>query len=183
MLFYFSDENIARYDYQSLERLPDIIIQSESSDKLDQVVLSPDGERLAGYDALWSWDIETWTLTNLEKYTSLVVDELIWMPDSVTFLTQSDEVNFTHWHSVSGESLASWQIDSRVTAFAISPDGLIVAMGTHQGHLIFRNLSTGDHNTVEFAHQDWIARLIWDWDTGLLYSEGADGVIHVWQYP
>lgn len=67
-----------------------------------------------------------------------------------------------------------------VVALAVSPDNLVIAGGTDDGHLLLWDAGTGELRQSWAAHRDSVEALAFSPDSTRLITAGSDGVARVW---
>jgi len=159
-----------------------------------RVSISPDGRRVATCGSVDSsvnvaiWDLDKRRL--LRQFENTQETEIVYFSqDSLLLFSAdfrvSDEAVPIRVHEVeTGRDLGIWKgHKGRVMAFAISPDGRLLASGGEDRTIRIWEVPTGRELARWEAHQLGVTALAFSHDGRTLASSSSDGLLKLWDMP
>ncbi len=144
---------------------------------------SPDGGILATYGghALRLWDTALWENTTLFTHSNEFA-RLAFSQDSKQ-LAVSYAGLVQVWDVANHTPLHQFEIGTRVTSVALSPDKHWLGAGQSTGKVFLWNLDTDRLVVATNAHSSWAFGLVFSMDNKTLITGGSDQVIRFWKLP
>ncbi|MCB0211919.1 MAG: WD40 repeat domain-containing protein [Anaerolineae bacterium] len=159
------------------------IVIAETSDRVREVALSPDGTKLAFTegDVIRLWDIiDNQELSVLEGHRELV-GHVSWSPDSTQLATTSDDQTIRIWDSLSGTELYRLPHDSPAFSIAWSPKDNFLASGSRMGTLYIWDTTNGEMLVSIEGHTDSVTDIAWFPDGTMVVSASLfEGTLRTW---
>ncbi len=149
--------------------------------------LSPDEKLMATGDekgTVTIWDSTTWQKIKVISVPGGLVEMVRFSPHNQQLAASADG-KLKLWNSVTGQEIRINEAGAEnVSGFAFSPDGLILAIGYHNGTLKLWDTNTWQEKLFVAAHQPlrYTGNYCFDFSPNgmLLVSSAMDGLIKIW---
>ncbi|MDD5580533.1 MAG: DUF4082 domain-containing protein [Methylobacter sp.] len=154
-----------------------------TSEKLDLVAFSPDGNTLASAASdgqIIVWDVFTGQeRLTLPSSSASPVSGIVFSPDGNTLASVSgSSIHLTD--TISGEARLLLPQSAAVTYLAFSPDGKTLASVGQDGRITLLNSQSGAISQVLTGHQSGVNAIAFSPDSTILASGGQDAQIKLW---
>jgi GTPase SAR1 family protein len=126
--------------------------------------------RLSSSDRDWSFNLERRAL----------VRSVAWSPSGGELAIASDDFTLRRVRFPSGNLIATYECDDRVTSVAYSRYGSMLAMGTDSGVIKIVYPATGEERILHH-HSSHVLDVVWSADGSFLVSASSDSRICVWR--
>jgi WD40 repeat protein/tetratricopeptide (TPR) repeat protein len=171
------------FDISGKETKQRLAVKSGSlRDNLSDLVLSPDGARLAtGGDlgnAARIWEAASGTKL-LEIRHGDRVDTVAFSPDGIWLATGSHDKTARIWDAATGEELLEVRHGNWVMAVAFSPDGIRLATGSHDKTARIWDAGSGE-KLLEVRHSKWVRAVAFSPDGTRLATGSDDRTARIW---
>lgn len=191
--------------YDAITHQPQHLLRDTDS-HVNQIVFSPDGEKLAGLDR--SGNVNVWNNKTGEHQYKLqqpqnVVHARINVDqgqfnvigittDAKTIVTVNSTGQIKHWSLETGKELHKIDLDVKVvkiediridmSCLAISPVDMLLATTTHDDKMILWDLITGEHSHILERDRDrgGLVRMVFSPDGATLACVGFFGATSLW---
>ena len=132
----------------------------------------------------WTNQIRLWNLENMTQVSKLPVESsnrgITISPDGKFFVFGSvDDTTLRIWHRETGRQIQEL-ISGSVRCVAFSPDGKLVASGSHDTRIRIWNVETGQQLQKLQGHTDWVNCIAFSPDSKFLASGSDDTTLRIW---
>lgn len=148
-----------------------------------QLLYTPDGRHILAsgdFPEIVMFDIQTGnevlTLTGHSK----LVNCMLYLPETNTFVSGSHDKTIRIWNSKSWEQLFSWTAAGQARSVIACNDQSVLVIGTNLGHLHSFDLK-GRQEISRVAHHDGIESVSAHPDGGLIAAGDRGGSIRIWK--
>ena len=154
-----------------------------SEDSLNAIFPAPSGERYLGFD-IWTaqvvlGDVYSSQLLHFDLKTN-VGWPVAWSADS-GLVAVSTGRSISVIDVQSGRRIHDIQTEVSITALSFSPDNRFLLTGNWHGHLYLLEWTTDNIHHLGGLHPQAIEAIVWDPNTGIIYTGGRDGTVRSWQ--
>jgi len=159
-------------------------LPQKGDNRIFDVAFSPDNKLLAGtgVQKTFLWDIATRQRIAVFEGHGAHVNSAVFMPDSRTMATTSNDGTLAFWDVTTRKRLDSINVHSApILSMALSPDGAILATGSADSTIRLWDTDTRQETTRLRGHSSEVRSLAFSPDGTTLASASKDGTVKLWE--